>query len=256
MRFDVGRMVRPSWCVAGLLRGELVRRDTRRCRHQFTRRKPHPVTDRKHEGGISITTLTARPKTPTQFGGLTLRPETLRAIQKLAWTEPTPIQTRVIPLMTEGRDLIGQAQTGSGKTGAYGIPLVERLDAVARALQALVLVPPRELALQVTEDLRVFAAERGITAVALFGGQPIERQFTALRRHPHIAVATPGRLLDHLQRRTVTLEAVTVVILDEAAGNPRARGAVAPPARLGAHRRADADRRDGRAVLPRSHGRR
>ena len=118
--------------------------------------------------------------------------------------------------MTEGRDLIGQAQTGSGKTGAYGIPLVERLDAAARALQALVLVPTRELALQVTEDLRVFAVERGITAVALFGGQPIERQFTALRRRPHIAVATPGRLLDHLQRRTVTLEAVTVVILDEA----------------------------------------
>jgi len=170
----------------------------------------------EHEGGIFITTLTASPKTPTQFGGLTLRPETLRAIQKLAWTEPTPIQTRVIPLMTEGRDLIGQAQTGSGKTGAYGIPLVERLDAAARALQALVLVPTRELALQVTEDLRVFAAEYGITAVALFGGQPIERQFTALRRRPHIAVATPGRLLDHLQRRTVTLEAVTVVILDEA----------------------------------------
>jgi len=118
--------------------------------------------------------------------------------------------------MTEGRDLIGQAQTGSGKTGAYGIPLVERLDPAARVLQALVLVPTRELALQVTEDLRVFAVERGITAVALFGGQPIERQFTALRRRPHIAVATPGRLLDHLQRRTVTLEAVTVVILDEA----------------------------------------
>src|SRR3990170_1623439 len=102
----------------------------------------------EHEGGIFITTLTASPKTPTQFGGLTLRPETLRAIQKLAWTEPTPIQTRVIPLMTEGRDLIGQAQTGSGKTGAYGIPLVERLDAAARALQALVLVPTRELARQ------------------------------------------------------------------------------------------------------------
>src|SRR4030067_369619 len=98
------------------------------------------------------------------------------SIPKLAWTEPTPIQTRVIPLLTEGRDLIGQAQTGSGKTAAYGIPLVERLDAAARALQALVLVPTRELALQVTEDLRVFAAEYGITAVALFGGPPIERE--------------------------------------------------------------------------------
>src|SRR3989304_975318 len=110
----------------------------------------------EHEGGIFITTLTASPKTPTQFGGLTLRPETLRAIQKLAWTEPTPIQTRVIPLMTEGRDLIGQAQTGSGKTGAYGIPLVERLDPAARVLQALVLAPPRELAPPGTETPPVF----------------------------------------------------------------------------------------------------
>ncbi len=162
-----------------------------------------------------ITTLTTRPTPFAPFGELTLRPETLRAIARLGWTEPTPIQTRVIPLMLAGRDLIGQAQTGSGKTAAYGIPLVERLDP-ARPLQALILVPTRELALQVTGDLAALGRERAITAVALFGGQEIERQFSALRRRPHIAVATPGRLLDHLQRGTVTLQTVAVAVLDEA----------------------------------------
>lgn len=118
--------------------------------------------------------------------------------------------------MRQGHDLIGQAETGSGKTGAYGIPLVERLDPTVRAPQVLVLVPTRELALQVAEDLRALGRERGITTVALFGGQPIERQITALRRGPHIVVATPGRMLDHMQRGTVTLGAVAVTILDEA----------------------------------------
>jgi ATP-dependent RNA helicase DeaD len=169
-----------------------------------------------HEGGFHISTLTVRPEAPAFFGGLTLRPETLRAIDRLGWTEPTPIQTRVIPLLAQGRDVIGEAQTGSGKTGAYGIPTVERLDPTARALQALVLVPTRELALQVTEDLRTLEGERGLTVVTLFGGQPIERQLAALRRRPQIAVATPGRLLDHLHRGTVILGAVGVAILDEA----------------------------------------
>lgn len=150
------------------------------------------------------------------FGTLTLRPETLRAVHHLGWQTPTPIQTRVIPLMLQGQDLVGQAETGSGKTGAFGIPLVERIDPQTRDLQALVLVPTRELALQVSDEVRALGRERGIKVVTLFGGQPIERQIADLRRRPHIAVATPGRLLDHLRRRTLSLAAVGTAILDEA----------------------------------------
>ncbi len=153
---------------------------------------------------------------PALFGDLILRPETIRAIQALGWQQPTPIQAKVIPLLREGRDLVGQAQTGSGKTGAFGIPLVERLDPAQRVLQALVLVPTRELAVQVTDDLRALGRFRGLAVVTLYGGQAIERQFTDLRKRPHIAVATPGRLLDHVQRGTVRLGTATTVILDEA----------------------------------------
>jgi len=150
------------------------------------------------------------------FGGLVLRSETLRAIHTMGWQQPTPIQAQVIPVMLEGRDLVGQAQTGSGKTGAYGIPLVERIDPQTRDLQALVLVPTRELALQVSDEVRALGRGRGIKVVTLFGGQAIERQFADLRRHPLIAVATPGRLLDHMRRSTVSLGRVRTVVLDEA----------------------------------------
>ena len=153
---------------------------------------------------------------PKPFGGLALRPETLRAINQMGWVDPTPIQSKVIPLMRDGRDLVGQAQTGSGKTGAYGIPLVERLDPQVKALQALVLTPTRELAVQVTEELRGLGRGRGLKVVTLYGGQSIERQFADLRRRPQIAVATPGRLLDHTQRGTVSLSGVRTVVLDEA----------------------------------------
>jgi len=147
---------------------------------------------------------------------LGLRRETVQAVGALGWTRPTPIQSKVIPLMIGGRDVVGQAQTGSGKTGAYGIPLVERLDPVKRTLQGLVLVPTRELALQVAEDLRTLGLGRGLRVVALYGGQAIDRQFAELRRRPHVAVATPGRLLDHLQRGTVAVGQADIVVLDEA----------------------------------------
>ena len=150
------------------------------------------------------------------FGGLSLRPETLRAIHAQDWQSPTPIQQRVIPRMLEGHDLVGEAQTGSGKTGAYAIPIIERIDPAQRVIQALVLVPTRELAVQVAEDVKAFSRTRGIGVVTLYGGQSIERQFADLRRRPHIAVATPGRLLDHMERRTVRLDGVRFLILDEA----------------------------------------
>ena len=150
------------------------------------------------------------------FGGLPLRLETLRAIHAQGWQSPTPIQRRVIPQMLEGHDLVGQAQTGSGKTGAYAIPIIERIDAAQRGIQALVLVPTRELAVQVAEDVKAFSRTRGIGVVTLYGGQSIERQFADLRRRPHIAVATPGRLLDHMNRGTVRLDSVRILVLDEA----------------------------------------
>ncbi len=133
----------------------------------------------------------------------------------MGWTEPTPIQSKVIPALLAGRDVAGQAQTGSGKTGAFAIPIIERLDRQARGIQALVLAPTRELAIQISDVFRGLAGPK-VKVVTLFGGQPIERQFTALRAGPHVAVATPGRLLDHLNRRTVRLDAVRFLVLDEA----------------------------------------
>ncbi|HEU5298799.1 MAG TPA: DEAD/DEAH box helicase [bacterium] len=147
---------------------------------------------------------------------MTLRSETLRAIQGLGWKQPTPIQERVIPQLIDGVDLVGQAQTGSGKTGAYGIPFVERIDPQTRDLQALVLVPTRELALQVSDEVRALGRYRGLKVATLYGGASIERQFEDLRRRPHVAVATPGRLLDHMRRGTVSLGRVRIVVLDEA----------------------------------------
>jgi ATP-dependent RNA helicase DeaD len=133
----------------------------------------------------------------------------------LGWTEPTPIQAKVIPALLDGRDIAGQAQTGSGKTGAFVIPMLERLDRGSRSLQALVLAPTRELAVQIAEVVRDLGGSK-VKTVTLYGGQPIERQLTALRGGAHIAVATPGRLLDHLNRRTVRLNLVRFLVLDEA----------------------------------------
>ncbi len=149
------------------------------------------------------------------FGGLALRPETIRALSGMGWAAPTPVQTKTIPLLQAGRDVVAQAQTGSGKTGAFGVPIAESL-AAERAVQALVLVPTRELAVQVTDDLRAIGVAQRVRAVALYGGEPINRQIQALARGAQIVVATPGRLLDHLERRTVRLDRVRTVILDEA----------------------------------------
>lgn len=145
-------------------------------------------------------------------------------MRRIGWQTPTPIQVQVIPIMLGGADLVGQAQTGSGKTGAFGIPLVDRLDASRPAAdaprtgapQVLVLTPTRELAVQVTEDLTALGRERGVRAVAVYGGHSIVTQIQDLARRPQIVVATPGRLLDHMERRTIRLDGVRAVILDEA----------------------------------------
>ncbi|NTV00871.1 MAG: DEAD/DEAH box helicase [Methanoregulaceae archaeon] len=140
-----------------------------------------------------------------------------KAIKDLGFEEPTPIQSLAIPLLRDGRDVIGQAHTGTGKTAAYGIPIVETADPAGKQPQALVLCPTRELAIQVSEELRKLAKHRrGIMILPVYGGQPIDRQLHALRSGVQIVIATPGRLLDHLDRRSISLASVKTVVLDEA----------------------------------------
>jgi len=137
-------------------------------------------------------------------------------LQAIGYHEPTPIQTLVIPALFGGKDVVGQAQTGTGKTAAFGIPLAESIDTGRATVQAMVLTPTRELAVQVTAELGRISQNRGINVVAIYGGQNIERQIHDLRRGAHIVVGTPGRMLDHLGRGTLGLQEVRIAILDEA----------------------------------------
>ena len=153
---------------------------------------------------------------PPAFGGLSLSVPLLRALDEMGYRTPTPIQAQVVPILIDGHDVVGQAQTGTGKTSAFGIPMVERLDPTVKQTQGIVLVPTRELAQQVTAELSRLAQFKRLRVVAVYGGEPIARQFTALDRGAHIVVGTPGRVLDHLGRGTLDLSAVRVAILDEA----------------------------------------
>jgi ATP-dependent RNA helicase DeaD len=151
------------------------------------------------------------------FESLGLSPELNRALADMAFTEPSPIQAQAIPLLLEQKDVIGQAQTGTGKTAAFAIPLIERLDPAQKQIQAVVLCPTRELAIQVSEEFRKLAKYKpGLTVVSIYGGQPIARQLLALRKRPQIIVGTPGRMLDHLRRGSFHLSGVKTVVLDEA----------------------------------------
>ena len=134
----------------------------------------------------------------------------------MGFVSATPIQAAAIPIALAGRDLIGQAYTGSGKTAAFGIPLVERVELGGPPAQALVLCPTRELCVQVTEEIARIGAPRRVAAVAIYGGEPIRRQLDALRARPAIVVATPGRLLDHVSRKSIDLGNVRIAVLDEA----------------------------------------
>ena len=152
------------------------------------------------------------------FADLSLRPELQRALAALGYEEPTPIQREAIPVLLEGRDVVGQAATGTGKTAAFALPLLQRLPAQSRgtAPLALVLVPTRELAVQVSEAVHRYGRELGARVLPIYGGQPIGRQLRALSDGVDVVVATPGRALDHLSRRTLDLSQVAVVVLDEA----------------------------------------
>ena len=152
-----------------------------------------------------------------RFDSLSLLPEIARALEKRGFEFSTPVQAGCIPLMREWKDIIAKAPTGTGKTFAFGIPMIEHIDQPREEVQAVVLAPTRELAMQITAELRDLAMfMSGIRVVCLYGGAPIGRQIEALKKRPQIIVATPGRLSDHLKRRTVRLDKVETVVLDEA----------------------------------------
>ena len=157
-----------------------------------------------------------RPNEPGFFGSLKVSVDIKRALRDLNYQAPTKIQEEIIPLLRNGVDVIGQAQTGTGKTAAFGIFLVENLTTTRKYSEGLVLVPTRELAIQVNSEIRRLAKYSKIQSLAIYGGQPILRQIESLERGAHIIVATPGRLMDHLERRTINLDSTRFVVLDEA----------------------------------------
>ncbi|AET70683.1 DNA/RNA helicase, superfamily II [Desulfosporosinus orientis DSM 765] len=150
------------------------------------------------------------------FTDLGLSESIIRSIINMGFEETTPIQEQTIPIAMEGRDLIGQAQTGTGKTAAYGIPLIERIVGQSEHIQGIVLAPTRELAVQVAEELNKIGQYKRIHALPIYGGQGIEWQIRALKKRPHIIVATPGRLMDHMRRKTIRLNDIKILVLDEA----------------------------------------
>ena len=158
------------------------------------------------------------------FSELNLCPELLKAIEEQGYTEPTPIQVQAIPLVLEGRDVLGGAQTGTGKTAGFGLPLLQRLlphantsaSPARHPVRALILAPTRELAAQVGESLADYAKYTGLRTTVIFGGMNMDPQTAALRRGVEVLIATPGRLLDHVQQKTLNLSQVEVFVLDEA----------------------------------------
>ena len=140
----------------------------------------------------------------------------LRALNEMGYQAPTPIQEQIIQPLLDGKDVVAQAQTGTGKTAGFGIPLAELVDGREGHVQAIVLVPTRELAVQVTDELHRISKYRGIRVTAIYGGQPIKRQLDELARGTQVVVGTPGRVIDHLERRTLRLDRVRVAVLDEA----------------------------------------
>ena len=152
-----------------------------------------------------------------RFEELPLSKELLKAVEAMGFEEATPIQELAIPALMEGHDIIGQAQTGTGKTAAFGIPLLEKVDSKGKKIQAIVLCPTRELAIQVAEELGQLASrKKGVVILPVYGGQPMDRQLRALSRGVQVVVGTPGRVMDHMNRGTLSLRDIEFAVLDEA----------------------------------------
>ncbi|WP_027308153.1 DEAD/DEAH box helicase [Caloramator sp. ALD01] len=155
--------------------------------------------------------------TTLKFNELNLSKELLKAIADLGYEEATPIQSQAIPIVLEGHDVIGQAQTGTGKTAAFSIPVIERIDTSKKQIQALILCPTRELAIQVSEEIKKLSSyKKGVYALPVYGGQAIERQIQALKKGVNIVIGTPGRVIDHINRGTIKLDNLKMIVLDEA----------------------------------------
>ena len=151
------------------------------------------------------------------FSELGLVPKILKAIERMGFEEASPIQSAAIPVLLEGADVVGQSQTGSGKTAAFGIPAIQCVDASIRAPQVLILCPTRELAVQVAEEIAKLAFfKRGVRELPIYGGQSYERQFKGLHAGAQIIIGTPGRVMDHLERKSLKLDQIKMIILDEA----------------------------------------
>ena len=151
-----------------------------------------------------------------KFAELGLSAEVLKAVDKIGFEEASPIQTAVIPLLLAGKDVVGQSATGSGKTAAFGVPAVEKVDPKKKVVQVLILCPTRELAVQVAEEIAKLAFfKTGVREVPIFGGQPYDRQIRALEGGAQIVIGTPGRVMDHMERGTLRLDNLKMIILDE-----------------------------------------
>jgi len=153
---------------------------------------------------------------PKLFSELGLSPELLKAIDQLGFEQAAPIQAEAIPILMQGKDVVGQSQTGSGKTAAFAAPAIEKVDVARRDTQVLILCPTRELAIQVSEEVHKLALfKRGLHALPVYGGQSYDRQLAGLRQGAHIVIGTPGRVMDHMRRGTLKLAAIKMVVLDE-----------------------------------------
>ena len=170
-----------------------------------------------------------------QFSDMELSNEMQRAVEEMGFEEPTSIQAASIPMILSGRDVIGHSQTGTGKTAAFSIPAIEKINpAGGRKTQVLILCPTRELAVQACDEIRKFAKYKPfLKVVPIYGGQPIERQFTALRGGAQIVVGTPGRVMDHMRRGTLKLDTLHMIILDEADAFFQGRKTAQEAARVG-----------------------
>ncbi len=153
----------------------------------------------------------------TKFDELQLNPNILRAIEEMGFEEMSPIQAKAIPMILGGKDIVGQAQTGTGKTAAFGIPLMQKIDPKDRSLQAMVLCPTRELVIQVADEIRKLGLfMHGIKILPVYGGQEISKQIRSLKSGVQIIIGTPGRVMDHMRRKTVKFDNINMVVLDEA----------------------------------------
>src|SRR3990172_320685 len=150
------------------------------------------------------------------FEDFGLSAEVRKAVSSMGFEEPTPIQKKTIPVLMAGKDVIGQAQTGTGKTAAFGIPIIEKIDKGVNTVQAIILAPTRELAVQAAEEMNKLGKYKRVLALPVYGGTSIERQIKALAKGVQVVVGTPGRVLDHIERKTLKLKDIRIVVLDEA----------------------------------------